>query len=157
MSPPAPPGSARHKRRYHRTYPEPRATLGMAPTLLPEAASDTLVSTCRDIAGDRLRSVTYFTRDDFDQLYLRSDLERGADLASFIGFEWRESWITEDAYQGTELGEHEYTLQAFENGYLLRVETPTEGAFVTLDRPSLEVLDAVASAMADTLRSFEGG
>jgi len=128
----------------------------MATSLLPEPASERLVSTCREIAGDRLRSVTYFTRDDFDQLYLRDDLERGADLSSFIGFEWRESWITEDAYQGTELGEHDYTLQAFENGYLLRVETESEGAFVTLDRPSVDILDEMAGAMDEILASFAG-
>lgn len=128
----------------------------MATSLLPEPASERLVSTCQEVAGDRLRSVTYFTRDDFDQLYLRDDLERGADLSSFIGFEWRESWITEDAYQGTELGEHHYTLQAFENGYLLRVETESEGAFVTLDRPSVDILDEMAAAMDEILASFAG-
>lgn len=128
----------------------------MATTLLPEAASDRLVRMCQDIAGDRLRSVTYFTHDDFDQLFLRDDLERGADLASFIGFEWRESWITEDAYQGTELGEHQFTLQAFENGYLLRIETESEGVFVTLDRPSADILDEMATTMSDVLASFEG-
>lgn len=127
----------------------------MATTLLPEAASDRLVERCQEIAGDRLRSVTYFTRDDFDQLYLREDLERGADLASFIGFEWRESWITEDVYQGTELGEHEYTLQVFSNGYLLRHETQREGVFVTLDRPSLDILDEMALAVRETIDSFE--
>lgn len=127
----------------------------MATTLLPEAASDRLVRMCKNLAGDRLRSITYFTRDDFNQLYLRDDLERGADLASFIGFEWRESWLTEDAYQGTELGEHQYSLQVFSNGYLLRVETPSEGAFVTLDRPSVEILDELADVIMDVLESFD--
>jgi hypothetical protein len=31
--------------------------------------------------------VTYFTRTDYDQLYLRENLERDADVMRFIGHE----------------------------------------------------------------------
>lgn len=124
--------------------------------LLTEGAADRLVDTCRDTAGEQLRSVTYFTANDFDQLYLRDDLERGADLSSFIGLEWRESGITEGAYQGTELGEIEYTIRAFENGFLLRVETDHDGVFVTTDRLAMGNFEELALALEETLESFHG-
>ncbi|KMT45683.1 hypothetical protein EL22_28500 [Halostagnicola sp. A56] len=41
---------------------------------------DELLSVCRTAVGDELRSITYFTEDEVEQLYLRSDLERTADL-----------------------------------------------------------------------------
>lgn len=126
----------------------------MESTLLPDSTAERLVDTCRDLAGDRLRSVTFFTRDDFDQLYLRDDLERGADLSSFIGLEWRESGITEDAYHGTELGEHEYTLRAFKNGYLLRVSVGSDGAFVTTDGLTLSGFEDLAAAMTAIIESI---
>ena len=123
--------------------------------LLSDSAAERLVDTAKDTAGDELRSVTYFTHDDFDQLYLRADLKRGADLSSFIGLEWRESGITEGAYQGTELGEIEYTIRAFENGYLLRVETDHAGVFITTDRLAMGNFEELALALEDVLESFE--
>jgi hypothetical protein len=41
----------------------------------------------RTATGDRLRSVTYFTRTDYGQLSLRENLERDADAMRFIGHE----------------------------------------------------------------------
>lgn len=128
----------------------------MESTLLPDSTAQRLVETCRDRAGDRLRSVTFFTRDDFDQLYLREDLERGADLSSFIGLEWRESGITQDAYHGTELGEHRYTIRAFKNGYLVRVSIGNEGAFVTTDGLTLDGFEDLAAAMIEHLEAIVG-
>lgn len=126
----------------------------MQSTLLSQSAADALVKVSRDLAGERLRSVTYFTKDDFDQLYIRSDLERGADLTTFIGLEWRESDITENAYKGTELGEHIYTLRCFENGYLLRFASDRDGVFVTVDGLSLEGFEELAIALESTLESI---
>lgn len=127
----------------------------MESTLLPASTAERLVTTCRELAGDRLRSVTFFSRDDFDQLYLRDDLKRGADLASFIGLEWRESGITEDAYHGTELGEHEYTIRAFKNGYLVRVSRGNDGAFVTTDGLTLSGFEELAHSMLDILDAID--
>lgn len=126
----------------------------MESSLLPEEAAAQLVQVCRDVVGKQLRSVTFFTRDDFDQLYLRKDLERDADLTSFIGVEWRESSITQNAYQNSELGEHEYTLRVFENGYLLRVSTDHDGVFITTDGLSLEGFNRAASELAAVLEGL---
>ena len=123
----------------------------MGSALLSETQAEQIVKACRTTTGDRLRSVTYFTRDNYDQLYLRSDLERDADLSSFIGVEWRESAITQNAYRSSELGEHTYTIRAFENGYLLR------GVFITTDGLTMHGYEEVATALAELLESFEGG
>lgn len=124
--------------------------------LLPDSAAAEIVDTCIELTDDRLRSVTYFSQDDFDQLFLRDDLERGADLSSFIGLEWRESGITSDAYQNSELGEHVYTIRAFENGYLLRVTTEGDGIFITTDGLSMEGFEELAFALIDLIESLPG-
>lgn len=123
----------------------------MEPALVSPDGAERIVETSRTIVGDRLRSITYFTHDDFDQLYLRDDLARDADLTSFIGVEWRESGITQDAYRNSELGEHRYTIRVFENGYLLRVGTEHDGIFITTDGLTMQGFDAVADALIDLL------
>ena len=128
----------------------------MDSALLSTSRIDQIVEPCRDLAGDRLRSVTYFSQNDFEQLYLRDDLEQDADLTTFIGLEWRESDITENAYRGTELGEHVYTLRRFENGYLLRIATDTDGVFVTMDGLDLEDFDQLAAVLDDVIESLHG-
>jgi hypothetical protein len=119
--------------------------------LLTERDSDQLVSACRTTVGDSLRSVTYFTRDDFEQLYLRSDLARDADLTTFVGHEWREFKTTQAAYESSELGEYGYTIRVFENGFLVRVTTDREGVFVTTDGLTLSNFDELAMAVQGVL------
>lgn len=124
-------------------------------TLLAEAAADRIRAAARDALGDECRSITYFTRDDYEQLYLRPDLERDADLSQFIGHEWRGFRTARAAYEGSELGEYRYTIRAFENGYLVRVTTDREGVFVTTDQLPLEDFEAVAEALRGRLRDRE--
>lgn len=123
----------------------------MADTLLDEDAREQLVATCRTSVGDSLRSVTYFTRTEFEQLYLRDDLERDADLSTFIGHEWRAYQTTHDVYGDSELGEYEYTIRSFENGFLLRVTGSNEGVFLTTDGLTTQQFDKVATAVQRTL------
>lgn len=122
-------------------------------TLLETEAVERIIHECRARVGDSLRSVTYFTHTDFDQLYLRDDLERAADLTSFIGVEWRETGITQDLYRESELGEHTYTVRAFTNGYLLRVTTDHDGIFITTDDLTIDGAAAIATALGDVLTS----
>ena len=105
----------------------------MTSDLLSAEATSRVVETCRELTGERLRSVTYFTERDYGQLYLRDDLERDADLESFTSVEWHESAIIDEAYRTSELGGHNYTIRVFENGYLLRVSDTDQGLFVTTD------------------------
>lgn len=123
----------------------------MSPELLDADTADRVVRTCRTAVGDSLRSITYFTRDDFEQLYLREDLDRDADLTTFVGHEWRGFKTTQDAYVGSELGEYRYTIRTFENGYLIRVTTESRGVFVTTDGLQMRDFDELATAVRDVL------
>ncbi|MFC7233009.1 hypothetical protein ACFQMM_24090 [Saliphagus sp. GCM10025308] len=123
----------------------------MATGLLTDERADQIVTTCRTAVGDSLRSVTYFTRDDFEQLYLRDDLERDADLTSFIGHEWRGFKTAQTAYEGSELGDYEYTIRVFENGFLIRVTTDREGVFATTDGLTVKDFEEVATGLESFL------
>ncbi len=71
----------------------------MTRNILSEDLADAIVTTARTATGDSLRSVTYFTRANFEQLYLRDDLEQDADLNDFVGHEWQGYKQTRNAYQ----------------------------------------------------------
>ncbi|QSG15039.1 Uncharacterized protein HSEST_1510 [Halapricum desulfuricans] len=122
--------------------------------ILSETLAEELVSIARTATGDSLRSVTYFSRSDFEQLYLRSDLERDADLDTFVGHEWRGFRDTNNAYQTTEteLGPYAFTIRAFENGYLLRVGTERAGVLLTTDEVTIQEFEEVAEAIVRSLR-----
>ncbi|ADD05827.1 uncharacterized protein Nmag_2262 [Natrialba magadii ATCC 43099] len=124
----------------------------MTTGLLTSAAAERIITTCRTAIGDSLRSVTYFTRDDYEQLYLREDLERDADLSTFIGHEWRGFKTVQTAYERSELGEYNYTIRVFDNGFLLRVTTERKGVIITTDGLTLKDFEEVATAL-DTVLS----
>jgi hypothetical protein len=119
--------------------------------LLSDELAENIVTTARTATGDSLRSVTYFTRTDFDQLYLRDDLEQDADLNTFVGHEWRAYRETENAYQQSELGEHQFTVRAFDNGYLLRVAADRNGVLITTDGLSMQSYEEIATALSKLL------
>ncbi|GGL29943.1 hypothetical protein GCM10009037_12060 [Halarchaeum grantii] len=125
--------------------------------MLSDEARERLRIIARTAVGDSLRSVTYFTRTDFEQVYLRSDLERDADLSSFIGAEWQSFQLTQDTYGASELGDYQYTIRAFENGYLLRVTTDREGVFITTDGLTMTDVESCASALEETLENWREG
>jgi hypothetical protein len=128
----------------------------METTIVDEEFADKLVTTARTAAGDSLRSLTYFTRSDFEQLYLREDLERDADLDSFIGHEWRGFKNTTNAYRGTELGEYKYTIRVFENGFLLRITSDRDGVFMTTDGATIRDFNTYADAVTEVLDDKTG-
>jgi hypothetical protein len=123
------------------------------PTLLDDSVAEQVVTAARTAIGDSLRSVTYFSRDDYEQLYLRGDLERDADLGTFVGHEWREWETTQSAYAGSELGAHEYTIRVFENGFLVRIAVDRGGVFVTTDGLTLKDFEELAGALREVLDS----
>lgn len=124
----------------------------MPRALIDDDMAERLVSACRTTIGDNLRSITFFTRADYQQLYLRSDLEQDADLTGFVDYESL-GFDAPAAYRGSELGEYRFTIRVFENGYLVRVNTRDEGVFVTTDNLTLRSFDEVARAIADVLSS----
>jgi len=119
----------------------------MSQTIIDEEFADNIVTTARTATGDSLRSVTYFTRANFEQLYLRGDLEQDADLNDFVGHEWQGYKQTENAYQESELGEYRFTVRAFENGYLLRVTSERAGVLITTDGLSMNSYEEIAEAI----------
>ena len=119
----------------------------MATGLLTDEAAEQIVTTCRTAVGDSFRSATYFTRDDYEQLYLREDLERDADLSTFIGHEWRGFTTAQTAYDNSELGDYNYTIRVFDNGFLIRVTNESEGVLVTTDGLTLKDFEEVATAL----------
>ncbi|MFC7077137.1 DUF7522 family protein [Haloarcula halophila] len=128
----------------------------MSPDILSDELADSIVTTARTATGDSLRSVTYFTRADYEQLYLRDDLERDADLNDFVGHEWQGYKQTENAYQESELGDYRFTVRAFENGYLLRVATQRQGVLITTDGLSMNSYEEIADAIDKLLRDQSG-
>jgi hypothetical protein len=121
--------------------------------LIDASLEEQLVSACRTAVGDSLRSITYFTPDGYEQVYLRSDLEADADLAASVEHE-AAGFRTQMAYEGSELGEYQYTLRVFENGFVTRVIAGGHGVFVTTDgitvMRSREVTEAIRSTLKAT-------
>lgn len=118
--------------------------------LLDDETAAELVSACRTTIGDRLRSLTYFTESDFEQLYLRSDLEADADLAGFVDYESL-GFDAHTAYQGSELGDYQFTIRSFDRGFLVRVTTKNEGVFLTTDGLTLRDFSEVVTAVRSIL------
>ncbi|WP_440772260.1 DUF7522 family protein [Natronorubrum sp. DTA28] len=115
--------------------------------------ADELRSVCRTTVGDELRSVTYFTEEDVEQLYLRSDLDQTADLVGFADHE-RLGFRSQSAYRNTQLGEYGATIRMFENGYLSRVIRGPHGVWVTTDSMSMDRFEELTSALEAVLDEF---
>lgn len=112
-----------------------------------------LVSACRTTIGDELRSITYFTEDDEDQIYLRGDLDRDANLTGFADNE-RLGFRSQVAYGNSELGEYRFTIRVFDHGYLTRVIVGHRGVFVTTDSLSMNRFEELAAALKSVLNAF---
>ena len=113
--------------------------------------ADELVSVCRTTVGDELRSITYFTPDSYDHIYLREDLERGENTEEFVENE-RMGFKSQRTYEWSELGDVEYTIRVMENGYLVRVITGEQGAYVTTDALTMNRFDELAEGVGEVLR-----
>lgn len=121
---------------------------------LPEAVESELVRAARTTVGDELRSVTHFTEQSVEQLYLRDDLESTADLAGFADIE-RFGFRPRKGYQDTELGAYRFTIRAFEHGYLTRVIEGDHGVFVTTDPMARNRFEEVANAVREVLEDLD--
>lgn len=121
--------------------------------IAPELA-DGLLSVCRTTVGDELRSITYFDEDHVEQIYLRSDLERTADLVGFADHE-RLGFRSQSAYRNTQLGDYEATVRMFEYGYLTRVIEGEHGVWVTTDAMDIDRFEELATALRKVLADPE--
>jgi hypothetical protein len=122
-------------------------------------ASDTdelkqqLVSVCRTAIGDDLRSIVYFTRDEYDQIYLRSDLDQDADIERFVENE-RLGFMSQKAYGESELGDYQFTIRVFEWGYVTRAIIGDHGVFVTTDPLNMREFEEVETSVRTVLGEF---
>ncbi|SNR31926.1 DUF7522 family protein [Halorubrum vacuolatum] len=123
-------------------------------TQLAETHREELCSAARTTAGDEIRSITYFTEDAVEQLYLRSDLDRTADLVGFAENE-RQGFQSQSLYTGTQLGKYRFTVRVFENGYLTRVIANNHGVWVTADAMDIDRFEELGAALAGVLRTFD--
>ena len=116
------------------------------------SVGEELTSACRTAIGDRLRSITHFTEDDVEQVYLRSDLDADADLVGFAEAE-RHGFHLQSLYRASELGGYQYTIRTFDRGYLTRVIVGEQGVFVTTGELSMKRFDDVAAAVESVLEN----
>lgn len=112
--------------------------------------SEELISACRTAIGDELRSIMYFTEDDYEEVYLRGDLERDADVEGFVENE-RLGFTSQRMYGRSELGSYQFTIRVFEFGYLTRVIVGDHGVYVTTDPMSMNRFEELAAAVSSVL------
>lgn len=122
----------------------------MSDAIVADETAERVRSAARTTVGDGLRSITYFTRDDFQQVYLRSDLASDADLSGFVEHETI-GFDAPTAYRGSELGDYRYTIRVFDRGYLVRVLNADHGVFVTTDQLTLQGFEELATALREVL------
>lgn len=122
----------------------------MSDAIVADETAERLRSAARTTVGDGLRSITYFTRDDFQQVYLRSDLASDADLSGFVEHETI-GFDAPTAYRGSELGDYRHTIRVFDRGYLVRVLDADRGVFVTTDQLTLQGFEELATALREVL------
>lgn len=112
--------------------------------------ADELLSVCRTVVGDELRSITHFTEESVGQIYLRSDLDRTADLIGFAEHE-RMGFRSQSAYRNTQLGEYQATIRMFEHGFLTRVIAGGHGVWVTTDSMDIDRFEELSTALKSVL------
>lgn len=122
----------------------------MSDVELDDDLRESLVSAARTAIGDHLRSLVYFTPHDHDQIYLRSDLERGADVDRFAKNE-QLGFSSMAAYGDSELGDYRFTVRAFSQGYVVRVIVGDRGTFATTDEMPISEFEEVATALEKVL------
>ncbi|WP_331234391.1 DUF7522 family protein [Natronorarus salvus] len=118
------------------------------------AIEEELLSVCRTVIGDELRSINYFTDETVGQVYLRSDLDRTADLVGIAELE-RLGFRSQATYEGSQLGEYQATVRMFEYGYLTRVIYGRVGVWVTTDELSMERFEELSTALKSVLAELD--
>ena len=126
------------------------------PSYTPPDVATELESACRTAVGDQLRSIVYFDEDDHEQLYLREDLEAD-DEEILVGFVENErlGFRSQAVYGKSDLGDYQFTMRAFDHGYLTRVIEGDHGAFVTTDELQMDHFDELASAVRGVLAGHD--
>ena len=112
-----------------------------------------LLSACRTMVGDELRSLTYFTAADHRLLYLRDDLSHDESIEPIARNE-RMGFASQGIFEDPELGDYQATVRIFTDGYLTRVIVGDHGAFITTDEMKTERFTEMAEAVEEILENF---
>lgn len=124
---------------------------------------ESLVSACRAGIGDDLRSVVYFTRETFDVLYVRSDLAEDDDRARAVravfvetersGFDVEPLYSDRSVDGGAEpaLGEYQFTVRVFADGFVTRVIVGDHGVLTTTDGIDADAFHEIAVTLRKLL------
>lgn len=121
--------------------------------VLSESKHEALISAARATVGEELRSITYFSDEMVEQIYLREDLDQTADLVGFAEIE-RGGFVAQEKYHGTQLGEYQFTIRVFDQGYLTRVIVGDHGVWVTTDEMSIDRFEELAAVLLGVLEEF---
>lgn len=129
-------------------------------TALSTDQGDELVTLCRTVAGDNLRSVIHFTPQDFELLYLRRDLylsnpEEAREIKNEVVNNERLGFASVETYNNftgeseiiPELGEYEFTVRVFRYGFVSRVIVGTRGILLTTDDIDVARFEELAIAI----------
>ncbi|GAB3668567.1 DUF7522 family protein [Halopiger thermotolerans] len=119
-------------------------------SVLDDSVREMLVRACRTAIGEHLRSIVYFTPNEFKQIYLRDDLRAEADIKTFVENE-RAGFDRQETYTGSELGKYQYTIHGFDDGFLLRVVADDRAVFVTTDQLSINRFEEAVTAIHNAL------
>lgn len=133
-------------------------------------AEDELVAICRTAVGDALRSVIHFTRSESELLYLRKDvrsadrrrtLEVKATLVERerVGFAPYQRYEPQWAGAGSDptLGDYEFTVRVFSDGFVCRVISGDHGLLFTAEELDVDRVEEVAIALRGLLaEAYEG-
>lgn len=128
--------------------------------LVPDDFAESIVNTARVTVGDSIRTVVYFTPDDFEMLYIRSDLYAGDENTvrevkatlvenERVGFDDVETYgrlATEPSVEPG-VGEYEFTIRVFSEGFVSRVIVDDHGVLVTSDGIEMDPFEEMAIAL----------
>ncbi|WP_224447392.1 DUF7522 family protein [Haloprofundus salilacus] len=130
--------------------------------------TDSIVYIARTALGDALRSVIYFTPDEFEVLYLRPELYAGDKSRARtvkeplvenerLGFTLHETYnrLAEEAAPQPNIGEYEYTIRVFSEGILCRVLGGGHGVIITTDELDITEFEAQAVSLRSLLAETE--
>ncbi|WP_327052463.1 DUF7522 family protein [Halomicrococcus gelatinilyticus] len=136
----------------------------MARTGISDEFADQIVNTARPAVGDALRSVIYYTPDAYDVLYVRSDLYDGDVEAAReakrtlvenerLGFDSRETYKVQTGAEDVEpaIGEYEFTVRVFSDGFVNRVLTDDHGVVLTTNALYLNEFEELAVSLRTLL------
>lgn len=129
-------------------------------TLVTDDVAESLVNTCRVTVGDTLRSVIYFTPEEYELLYVRSDLYDGDEDAmrrvksTFVenermGFRDSKTYtrLANEPDVEPDVGEYEFTIRVFTDGFVSRVIVGDRGVIVTSDGIEMDSFEDMAVAI----------